>query len=77
VGPKLLLDTSHLMEHVDAMGKSIAAHVDAQPVPRAERLAVEYVQRQCGQIIELGVALGCAAFAMGVALGVYLLLQSL
>jgi hypothetical protein len=74
VGPQSLLDTSHLMKHVDAMSKSISSHVHAQPVPRAESLAVEYVQRQCGQIIELGVALGCAAFAMGVLIGVYLLL---
>jgi hypothetical protein len=77
VGPHSLVDTSHLMKHVDAMGRSIASTVDMPPGSRSARLAVEFVQRQSGQIIDLGVALGCATFAMGVVIGVYLLLQSL
>jgi hypothetical protein len=77
VGPQLLLDTSHLMKHVDALGKSIALRGNAEPVARSERIVAEYIQRRSGQIIELGVALGCAAFSMGLVIGVYLLLDSL
>ncbi|MEM5310521.1 hypothetical protein [Paraburkholderia sp. JHI869] len=77
MGPQLLLDTSHLMKHVDALGKSIHTHADARPVARRERVVVEFVQRQCAEIINLGVALGCAAFCMGIVLGAYLLLERL
>jgi hypothetical protein len=74
MGPQLLLDTSHLMQHVEALGMSIEAHANAEPVARQERVVAEYIQRRSGQIIELGVALGCAAFAMGFVIGVYLLI---
>lgn len=77
MGPQLLLDTSHLMKHVDALGKSIRTHVDVQSAGRRERVVVDFVQRQCAEIINLGVALGCAAFCMGIVLGVYLLLERL
>ena len=77
MGPQLLLDTSHLMKHVDALGKSIEHHAHAEPVARSEHAVYEYVQHNCGQIIELGIALGCAAFVFGIVFGVYLLLQGL
>ncbi|QGZ58513.1 hypothetical protein [Paraburkholderia acidiphila] len=77
MGPQLLLDTSHLMKHVDALGESIHAHANAHPVAQRERVVVDFVRRQCTEIINLGVALGCAAFCMGIVLGAYLLLERL
>ncbi len=77
MGPQLLLDTSHLMKHVDALGKSVRPHANARPAAHRERVVVDFVQRQCAEIINLGVALGCAAFCMGIVLGVYLLLERL
>ncbi|WP_321915118.1 MULTISPECIES: hypothetical protein [unclassified Paraburkholderia] len=77
MGPQLLLDTSHLMKHVDALGESIHTHANAQPVARHERIVVDFVRRECTEIINLGVALGCAAFCMGIVIGVYLLLERL
>ncbi|CAG9258363.1 hypothetical protein C7402_122124 [Paraburkholderia unamae] len=75
MGPQGLFDTSHLMKHVDALGKSIAHGAHAPPVARPERVVVEFIQRQSAQCIDLGVALGCAAFVMGVVTGMYLLLD--
>lgn len=75
MGPQLLLDTSHLMKHVDALDKSARAHANAQPAAYPERRVAEFVERQCAEIVNLGVALGCAAFCMGIVLGMYVLLE--
>ena len=77
MGPQLLLDTSHLMKHVDALDEAVRTHANAQPAARHERIVVDFVQRQWAEIINLGVALGCAAFCMGIVLGMYLLLERL
>lgn len=74
MGPQLLLDTTHLMKYIDAMGEVMQARAAAAPVDRRARAVTEFVQRQHAQIIDLGVALGCAAFTMGVVIGVMLLL---
>lgn len=75
MGPQLLLDTSHLMKHVDALGNDIESNFHRPTIASVPREIVEFVQRQNGQLIDLGIALGCAAFSMGVVIGVYVLLH--
>ena len=70
-------EVESLMKHVDALGEAVRMHADAQPAARRERIVVDFVQRQCAEIIDLGVALGCAAFCMCIVLGMYLLLERL
>lgn len=78
MGPQLLLDTTHLMKHIDAMGAAMhGAPTSAKPVARPVGALVEFVQTRNAAFIDLGVALGCAAFSMGVVLGVMLLMEQL
>lgn len=77
MGPQLLLDTTHLMQHVEAMGAAIRARGTCETADHPARALAEFVQCQHARFIDLGVAIGCAAFSMGVVLGVMLLLEKL
>ncbi|QGZ65968.1 hypothetical protein [Paraburkholderia acidisoli] len=78
MGPQLLLDTTHLQKHIDAMGAAMhGAQATNTPMSRPLRSLVEYVQARHAAFIDLGIALGCVAFSLGVVLGVMLLLEKL
>lgn len=75
--PYLLLQISNLMNYFDTRIKATDFVGAAMAATKPARDATGFIRQNHGNLMDFACAAGCAAFSMGVIVGVYFLLDSL